>query len=596
MKKSFDLFKQVSFSYRFCADNQNRVLMPIAITAIISLALPLLANYYNKGIIEAISCKMDIHMFLKNMFLWSGILLLLEIISLLSQYVLSRKNRRLRNSIVERINFLRMSVPYEKTLDLNYQKSLSVARLSMDKKVPCVVNVQLAVVGLITSVVCCCTYMVLISKLHWAIVVAVIISYIGMYVCGTINAKHTRVFRELLIPVQRKIAYVAGRSGNVQAAKDIRVYGMENWFSSKYEQFSDEKEQIIEKRQQVEHTGRIVNALLVFARSLVSYIVLIFLYMKQTISIDDFVFFIGLVTAFSTTLSKVQENIQLLHDSCLDVCDYMFFEEESTYTSQDATTNSQLPNEIETIKFEHVSFRYPESVDDVINDICFEVRKNEKLGLVGLNGAGKTTLILLMCGLLQPTEGKVLLNGRDVREFGADAYLSLFSAVFQDISLLPVSVRENIILGNECPGHLQITELIRECGLEHIDLDAKFIQEIHRNAICLSGGELQRFALVRAMHKPHEVLILDEPTAALDPLAEKNLYLNYGQYSEGKISVFISHRLASTAFCDNVIMLEKGTIIERGTHAQLMELGGKYKEMFEVQRSYYSEHLGGGLV
>ena len=196
-----------------------------------------------------------------------------------------------------------------------------------------------------------------------------------------------------------------------------------------------------------------------------------------------------------------------------------------------------------------------------------------------------------MCGLLKPTKGEILLNGVDISNYEMNAYTNLFSAVFQDISVLPDSVLNNIGMQAEYTDEQvkKIEEITHECGLEKLNLKSKFIKEIFDDAICLSGGEMQKIALARAIFKTAQVLILDEPTASLDPLAEQQLYFNYGKFSKNKISMFISHRLASTTFCDNIVMLDHGTIIESGNHNQLMSQNGKYRDLFETQRKYYKK-------
>lgn len=289
-------------------------------------------------------------------------------------------------------------------------------------------------------------------------------------------------------------------------------------------------------------------------------------------------------------LSSLQGNIQAVYNNYLEVKDYIDFENCSNCVNY-VEKKLVLPEEIKTIEFVNVSYCYPGS-DEILSNINLLLRINKKIGLVGLNGAGKTTLVLLMCGLLKPTKGKILLNGVDISNYDMNDYTNLFSAVFQDISVLPDSVLNNIGMQTEYTDEQieKIKNITLECGLEKIDLESKFINEIFDDAICLSGGEMQKMALARAVFKTAKVLILDEPTASLDPLAEQQLYLNYGRFSNNKISVFISHRLASTTFCDNIVMLDHGKIIESGDHSQLMSQNGKYKELFETQRKYYKRN------
>ena len=215
---------------------------------------------------------------------------------------------------------------------------------------------------------------------------------------------------------------------------------------------------------------------------------------------------------------------------------------------------------------------------------------------MGLNGAGKTTLIKLICGLYDPTEGEILLNGKSVNSYNRDEYFKIFSTVFQDICVLPVTIAENISGAETGRYDLEkVYSCMKKAGIYEKVMNlpekenTKLVKSVFENATELSGGETQKLALARALYKDAPILLLDEPTAALDPIAEQKMYLNYADFSRGKSSVFISHRLASTRFCDRIILIENGTIAECGSHSELMAQGGKYAELFELQSSYYND-------
>ena len=259
-------------------------------------------------------------------------------------------------------------------------------------------------------------------------------------------------------------------------------------------------------------------------------------------------------------------------------------------------TGENIPKaESYELKLEHVSYRYPGADADTIHNLSLTVHPGEKLAIVGLNGAGKTTLVKLLCGLLDPVQGAVLLNGRDIRAFDRREYYALFSAVFQEFSVLDVTIAEQIAQCAEGIDYKRIADCAEKAGLTAMierlpeGLQTHMGREVYLDGVLFSGGETQRLMLARALYKNGPILLLDEPTAALDPIAENDIYMKYNDMTQGKTSVFISHRLASTRFCDRIIFVADGNIAEEGTHESLLALGGAYAKLFEVQSRYYQE-------
>lgn len=222
---------------------------------------------------------------------------------------------------------------------------------------------------------------------------------------------------------------------------------------------------------------------------------------------------------------------------------------------------------------------------------------------MGVNGAGKTTLVKLICGLYTPTRGEIYVNGKKPSEYNRDEYYTLFSTVFQDIYLVPMSIEKNISMNikeniddEKMELVLNMSGLMEKVKSLPKGKETLLLKSIYEDAIDLSGGEMQKLMLARALYKDGPIIILDEPTAALDPIAENEIYRQYNELTKEKTSIFISHRLSSTRFCDRIIFIEDGTIIEEGNHNSLMGEDGKYKEMYDKQSHYYKEDLGGGEI
>ena len=253
------------------------------------------------------------------------------------------------------------------------------------------------------------------------------------------------------------------------------------------------------------------------------------------------------------------------------------------------------------IVFDHVSFRYDGAEEDTLRDISLTLHSGERVALVGTNGAGKTTLVKLLCGLYAPTAGEVRVDGVPVGDFAREEYYRLFSPVFQDVQTAFFSLAETV--AGEVGSHLdraRAERCMRRAGLGKkldslpLGIDTRLDKQVNKDGIELSGGEAQKLMMARALYKDAPVLVLDEPTAALDPIAENEIYLQYRDMTEGKTSLFISHRLASTRFCDRILFLKDGKIAEEGTHSELIALGGEYAKLFEIQSCWYRDDYKGG--
>jgi ABC-type multidrug transport system fused ATPase/permease subunit len=249
-------------------------------------------------------------------------------------------------------------------------------------------------------------------------------------------------------------------------------------------------------------------------------------------------------------------------------------------------------------EFKNVSFKYPRAEKYALKNLNLKLKAGERLAVVGLNGAGKSTFIKLLLRLYEPTEGQILLNGVDISTYDLESYFNVFAPVFQDINLFALTFAENVSMESHDQTNLSLVEeYTKNSGLEEKlnnlpnGLNTQMLKIIYDDGIDMSGGEKQKLALARALYKNSPVVVLDEPTSALDAIAESKLYQEFDKLIGGKTAVYISHRLSSTQFCNNVAMFMEGKMIEYGTHDSLMAQGGEYAKMFKIQSQYYIDEM-----
>ena len=429
----------------------------------------------------------------------------------------------------------------------------------------------------------------------------------------------------------RKMRYVEERGWDLKAGKDIRMYGLGGWLLSILKRERETGETNVRRWENGYLAANLCDALLCFGRDAGAYLYFILQIVQGNLPVSDFVWYISVVSSCQQACSAFLENVELLGRLSFDYSRLRLFlesgegdifqgtgaeecekipPEESGKTGAGAERGGRkaVPDsaassrwkEAVSIELEHVSFTYPGSRIPTLKDLNLTIRPGEKIALVGLNGAGKSTLVKLLCGLYRPTSGTIRVGGRPISSFGKEEYFSMIAAVFQDVKLLPLTIAQNVASDNgEDIDRQRVRQCLSLAGLwEMVDglpqkEDTPLGRGVLDDGIDLSGGERQKVWMARAFYKEAPILILDEPTAALDPLAEQEIYEKYVQMSEGKTSLFISHRLASTRFCDRIWLMENGRITEQGSHEELMEKNGAYARLFEVQGRYYRKEESG---
>lgn len=317
---------------------------------------------------------------------------------------------------------------------------------------------------------------------------------------------------------------------------------------------------------------------------------------KGNMTASMFVLYFSTIGGVTSWITGILSSFSTLHRQSIELCsvrECLDYKEKFNLDSGEKIAID--PNGKYEIKLENVSFSYPNSTIKTLDNINLTIHPYKKLAIVGLNGAGKSTLVKLICGLYELTEGRILVNGTDVKKINRTNYYELFSTIFQDYLILPGSIALNVSQDIKNPSLERVNDCLEKVGLkEKIDslekgINTNLDREVFEDAVMLSGGQTQRLMLARALYKDAPIVVLDEPTAALDPIAEANLYQKYNEITLNKASLYISHRLASTRFCDRIILLDNNKIIEEGTHEELLKLNKKYAELYNIQSKYYKE-------
>ncbi len=402
--------------------------------------------------------------------------------------------------------------------------------------------------------------------------------------------------RSKMTDVNQKLGYVEQLPDDFSAAKDIRIYSMASWLRDSFRDLYNESAKWDKKTVQKSFLSRIADLIVILVRDGGAYALLIWMFYNGEISVDEFVLYFAAIASFASWVGGIINCWNNVHSVSLKLCDFREYIGYSEYDGSGKAHAEEHLNTAPEIEFINVCFRYDGAKEDTLHNLSFKIKSGEKLALVGLNGAGKTTLVKLLCGLYIPTSGEIKLNGVPLCDFKREDYYKLIAPVFQDVQTAFFSLAETVSGKSLDETDCQKAEMcIRKAGLgEKLDalpegIYTRLNKQVNKNGTELSGGEAQKLMLARALYKDAPLLILDEPTAALDPIAESKIYNEYNTMAKDKTSLFISHRLASTAFCDRIILLDDGRIAEEGTHRELVDLNGKYKQLFDIQSCWYKE-------
>ncbi|QIK58035.1 ABC transporter ATP-binding protein [Erysipelothrix sp. HDW6A] len=424
------------------------------------------------------------------------------------------------------------------------------------------------------------------------------IAFLLILAVGILNSyllTFTRKYREKTRPEWTKIEtqrYQLKRDAlKSENGKDARIYNVKEIYNKKVDDLTEKRMMYERKEANITLITSIIGTSVTLIRDVFIYTVLVKSVLDGSMSIVEFTLFFNIMGMFNQWITAIVDSIHQVGLASQDIDDVRNFLE-----VEDTTDGIDVPKaDSYTLEFDEVSYRYPGLAEDTLKNLSFSLSVSHSIALVGINGAGKSTIVKLMLGLIRPSTGVIRLNGIDITEFNRRSYFEMFAPAFQENEVWALTLAQNIAMSSDELDEAKIEELLGELGLNDVvddlpkGIQTNMTTNIHLDGTNLSGGQSQRLMLARALFKDAPFLVLDEPTAALDAIAEQAMYEKYHEYSSNKASLFISHRLSSTRFCDEVLFLENGEIIERGTHASLLKNDGPYANMFKVQSQYYQK-------
>ena len=568
------------------------------ILCLVSAILEILLQVTNLYIAPGILHQVEIHASLSCLLLTIGAFTAaLFLLMGLKEYV--RDNTTcpfisVRTAIIEKIGEKCNTTAYSNTLDTSFIKLRDKAFFCTSTNSQSTERIWHTLTFLLQNTGGFLVFLTILSPLNSWILALMVFTCVLEFLIFRYTSNWKYRHREEEAQCHAKLAYIQNKSQSITMAKDIRIFGLQNWLDDISSSIQKTYMDFLLRCEKMLLLGDLADVFFTIARNGIAYVYLLHLALSEDLSVSAFLLYFTAISTFTTWVNGILQQCSDLHKESLDISSLRTFLD---YPEPFRFQNGKPipPKAPYELRLEQVSYRYPGAARDTIHQMNLTLHPGEKLAIVGLNGAGKTTLVKLLCGLLDPTKGRVLLNGQDIRDFNRQDYYALFSAVFQNYSLLDVTLAENIAQDYKDINEKRIWNCLEKAGLTQMvqqlqtGLATHTGREVYLDGVLFSGGQTQRLMLARALYKNSPILLLDEPTAALDPLAENDIYLKYHEMTEGRTSLFISHRLASTRFCDRILYLEHGAILEEGTHEELLHPCGAYAQLFDTQSRYYQE-------
>ena len=610
LTKKYHILQNIGYMISFYKKEMPIFLWMCLFEILLGSMIPYLEIYLPKFVVELVTNRYSMQQAIQNMVFFGIIFVIVKAVKggcEQGKYFLYNGKR---NDIAAMLFLKSLRIPFPDSEEGNANNLYWKALHSIDSgDYSAMYRFSYDTVNILINLICFFLYSTVLGYLNlWIMILLLVLSLLQYALCIS-EVRYMERYRDRYAQFYKKRSYLHSVMGKEEAAKDIRIFSMKQWLNYHNDVLISLKRGIDKEKMTREKIYWQAGSLLALGRDLFAYIYLIRQAQAGIIDAGEFVLYFGAITGFAVFVNSIMTSFASLQEGNISLNHlrtYLELEEEDVYSGSHSIQELQMPV---SFTFRNVSFRYSSKEEDaegkaedpgqwIFRHLNLTIHGGEKIAIVGTNGAGKTTLVKLLCGLYEPQEGEILVNGIPIREFPKEELYKLYAAVFQEPFIMPFTLGENLALSKDYDKE-QCISALEEAGLKELfekrgyTLDTYFGKDMGEDGIELSGGQKQRFLLARALYKDAPVLILDEPTAALDPIAESEIYDEYAKLSKDKTAIFISHRLASTRFSDRILLIGNQGILEEGTHEELLQKNGVYAEMFEVQKSYYEkERLG----
>ncbi len=596
--KEYGLLSNLWFTLRAMKKYAPLIIIMLPLGFVLMPVQRYLWSFLSKYIIDLITVEGSINSLLKIIIIFTAILIAFFILQTFYYNRIWVLKIIVRMKIVVKKNYKMMVMRFEDTEDPDVLDCYQKAERACDGGGNGIEGFEQQIISFVENLSVVAGGFTIIGTMNiWLAVIMIAFSIINFLIFNATNKHVKKIVWDQLAPWWRKHWYMNQSLANFSYAKDIRMYGLSGWLKKRFKEINDVRLSYQKLNNKIWFWVACALSLIwLFAQGGV-YAFLIYNVYNHALTIGNFTLYLTSAMTLFTCMNDLLNNVNTMLQrsrECDDLRSFLDLEKEFR-GKKDKLPDVPVFDAYE-FEFKDVSFKYPRQEKYALRNVNLKIKAGERLAVVGLNGAGKTTFIKLLMRLYEPTEGTIFLNGQDIRSWDLDSYFGIIAPVFQDVNLFAMTYKENVSMKEV---EKTDDELVKKCtedaGLGEKIKDLKdgintqLLKVIYDDGTDMSGGEKQKLALARALYKNAPVVVLDEPTAALDALAESKLYQDFDKLIGGKTAIYISHRLSSTQFCNNVAMFKDGQLIEYGTHDSLMKKKGEYANMYKVQAQYYVE-------